>query len=145
MALHSLAVAFNHYNENHPHSALGYHSPREYRRLRAYKSCLEMVGQDKLISNCRIYILFSQLSLFFRSDATLSAHHFFAPYGYDIILFFFVQKEYHLVYCLYASPLGELIRFRIFHCKNWHFSFYKHGGTVLVKLVTLYLRRVLHS
>ncbi|MCY0264214.1 IS3 family transposase [Klebsiella pneumoniae] len=27
-ALQSLAAAFNHYNENHPHSALGYHSPR---------------------------------------------------------------------------------------------------------------------
>lgn len=34
-ALHNLAAAFNHYNENHPHSALGYHSPREYRRQRA--------------------------------------------------------------------------------------------------------------
>lgn len=34
-ALHNLAVAFSHYNENHPHSALGYLSPREYRRQRA--------------------------------------------------------------------------------------------------------------
>lgn len=34
-ALQNLAEAFNHYNENHPHSALGYHSPREHRRLRA--------------------------------------------------------------------------------------------------------------
>ncbi|MCX8985971.1 integrase core domain-containing protein, partial [Citrobacter portucalensis] len=34
-ALHNLAAAFNHYNENHPHSALGYRSPREYRRQRA--------------------------------------------------------------------------------------------------------------
>lgn len=34
-ALQNLAEAFNHYNENHPHSALGYHSPGEYRRLRA--------------------------------------------------------------------------------------------------------------
>lgn len=33
--LHNLAAAFNHYNENHPHSALGYRSPREYRRQRA--------------------------------------------------------------------------------------------------------------
>ena len=32
-ALRNLAVAFTH-NENHPHSALGYHSPREYRRQR---------------------------------------------------------------------------------------------------------------
>lgn len=34
-ALQNLAAAFNHYNENHPHSALGYHSLREYLRLRA--------------------------------------------------------------------------------------------------------------
>ncbi|WP_409247171.1 IS3 family transposase [Enterobacter hormaechei] len=34
-ALQNLAAAFTHYNENHPHSALGYHSPREYRRQRA--------------------------------------------------------------------------------------------------------------
>ncbi|EIM5532572.1 IS3 family transposase [Salmonella enterica subsp. enterica] len=34
-ALRNLAAAFTHYNENHPHSALGYHSPREYRRQRA--------------------------------------------------------------------------------------------------------------
>ena len=33
-ALHNLAVAIGHYNENHPHSALGYLSPREYRRQR---------------------------------------------------------------------------------------------------------------
>lgn len=31
-ALRNLAAAFTHYNENHPHSALGYHSPREYRQ-----------------------------------------------------------------------------------------------------------------
>ncbi len=34
-ALRNLAAAFTHYNENHPHSALGYHSPRECRRQRA--------------------------------------------------------------------------------------------------------------
>lgn len=34
-ALRNLAAAFTHYNENHPHSALGYLSPREYRRQRA--------------------------------------------------------------------------------------------------------------
>ncbi|EIS3892313.1 IS3 family transposase [Salmonella enterica] len=34
-ALRNLAAAFTHYNENHPHSALGCHSPREYRRQRA--------------------------------------------------------------------------------------------------------------
>ncbi|MCF6691135.1 transposase [Raoultella terrigena] len=28
----NLAVAFSHYNEHHPHSALGYRSPREYIR-----------------------------------------------------------------------------------------------------------------
>lgn len=31
-ALVNLAVAFRHYNEHHPHSALGYRSPREYIR-----------------------------------------------------------------------------------------------------------------
>ncbi|HDX8941052.1 TPA: transposase, partial [Klebsiella michiganensis] len=31
----NLAAAFTHYNEYHPHSALGYNSPREYRRQRA--------------------------------------------------------------------------------------------------------------
>jgi putative transposase len=33
-AKQNLAAAFNHYIENHPHSALGYNSPREYRRQR---------------------------------------------------------------------------------------------------------------
>lgn len=33
-ALQNLAMAFEHYNENHPHSALGYRSPREYQRRR---------------------------------------------------------------------------------------------------------------
>lgn len=33
-ALHNFAVAIEHYNENHPHSASGYLSPREYRRQR---------------------------------------------------------------------------------------------------------------
>ncbi len=32
MALINLAVAFSHYNEHHPHSALGYRSPREFIR-----------------------------------------------------------------------------------------------------------------
>ncbi len=32
VALMNLAVAFEHYNNKHPHSALGYRSPREYRR-----------------------------------------------------------------------------------------------------------------
>ena len=31
-AIGSLAVAFEHYNEHHPHSALRYRSPREFRR-----------------------------------------------------------------------------------------------------------------
>ncbi|EHW7259409.1 transposase, partial [Escherichia coli] len=30
----NLTEAFEHYNEWHPHSALGYRSPREYRRQR---------------------------------------------------------------------------------------------------------------
>ncbi|MHC8290801.1 IS3 family transposase [Pseudomonas sp. XS1P51] len=34
-ALHNLAIAFEHYNEQHPHSALKYRSPREFRRLAA--------------------------------------------------------------------------------------------------------------
>ncbi|WP_087129214.1 IS3 family transposase [Caballeronia concitans] len=31
-ALQNLAIAFDHYNESHPHSALKYRSPREFRR-----------------------------------------------------------------------------------------------------------------
>ncbi|VVD27831.1 transposase (fragment) [Paraburkholderia dioscoreae] len=31
-ALHNLAIAFDHYNESHPHSALKYCSPREFRQ-----------------------------------------------------------------------------------------------------------------
>lgn len=34
-AVQNLAAAFTHYNEHHPHSALGYLSPREYREQRA--------------------------------------------------------------------------------------------------------------
>lgn len=33
-AVQNLAIVFEHYNENHPHSALGYRSPREYQRRR---------------------------------------------------------------------------------------------------------------
>ncbi|MGI4380729.1 DDE-type integrase/transposase/recombinase, partial [Klebsiella pneumoniae] len=36
-ALQSLAAAFTHYNENHPHSALGYLSPRECRQQRGHR------------------------------------------------------------------------------------------------------------
>lgn len=32
-ALANLVQAFEHYNEHHPHSVLGYRSPREFRRL----------------------------------------------------------------------------------------------------------------
>lgn len=32
-ALRNLAIAFEHYNEEHPHRALNYRSPREFRRL----------------------------------------------------------------------------------------------------------------
>lgn len=32
-ALHNLAVAIEHYNENHPHSALGYRSPGDAANL----------------------------------------------------------------------------------------------------------------
>jgi len=31
-AARNLAIAFEHYNEQHPHSALKYRSPREFRR-----------------------------------------------------------------------------------------------------------------
>ncbi|VUT23271.1 hypothetical protein SB6421_02639 [Klebsiella huaxiensis] len=46
-ALRNLAAAFTHYNENHPHSALGYRSPREYLRRRTSnglsdKKCMEI-------------------------------------------------------------------------------------------------------
>ncbi|WP_414704608.1 IS3 family transposase [Pseudomonas sp. P42] len=34
-ALRNLAIAFEHYNEQHPHSALNYRLPREFRRLTA--------------------------------------------------------------------------------------------------------------
>jgi len=34
-AVHNLAIAFEHYNEQHPHSALKYRSPREFRRAMA--------------------------------------------------------------------------------------------------------------
>ncbi len=33
-AVINLSLAFEHYNEYHPHSALGYRSPREYQRRR---------------------------------------------------------------------------------------------------------------
>jgi putative transposase len=32
-AMRNLALAFEHYNEHHPHQALKYRSPREFRRL----------------------------------------------------------------------------------------------------------------
>ncbi|EFJ8693725.1 transposase [Escherichia coli] len=46
-AAKNLAEAFEHYNEWHPHSALGYRSPREYLRQRASNGlsdnrCLEI-------------------------------------------------------------------------------------------------------
>lgn len=46
-AVKSLAVAFEHYNEWHPHSALGYRSPREYLQRRIHheirdKKCLDI-------------------------------------------------------------------------------------------------------
>ncbi|BAK76795.1 Integrase, catalytic region [Pseudogulbenkiania sp. NH8B] len=37
-ALRNLSIAFEHYNEYHPHSALKYRSPREFRRLAATSS-----------------------------------------------------------------------------------------------------------
>ncbi|WP_149015800.1 integrase core domain-containing protein, partial [Escherichia coli] len=46
-AAKNLAEAFEHYNEWHPHSALGYRSPREYLRQQASNGlsdnrCLEI-------------------------------------------------------------------------------------------------------
>ncbi|MER45344.1 IS3 family transposase, partial [Salmonella enterica] len=46
-AVKNLAEAFEHYNEWHPHSALGYRSPREYLRRRtgnglSDKKCMEI-------------------------------------------------------------------------------------------------------
>jgi len=35
-ALQNLAIAFDHYNESRPHSALKYRSPREFRRQAVY-------------------------------------------------------------------------------------------------------------
>lgn len=32
-ALHKLAIAFQHYNDEHPHSSLNYRPPREFRCL----------------------------------------------------------------------------------------------------------------
>ena len=48
-AAKNLAEAFEHYNEWHPHSALGYRSPREYLRQRASNGlsdnrCLQVSG-----------------------------------------------------------------------------------------------------
>nr|WP_312483368.1 IS3 family transposase [Pseudomonas sp.] len=37
-ALRNLAIAFEHYNEQHPHSALKYRSPREFRRMNTASS-----------------------------------------------------------------------------------------------------------
>jgi len=34
-ALHNLTIAFEHYNEQHPHSALKYRSSRKFRHLEA--------------------------------------------------------------------------------------------------------------
>jgi putative transposase len=69
-ALRNLAAAFTHYNENHPHSALGYHfegisAAADIVNLR-YKSCPEMAGQDHLsasrffLGTVRITIMFLQ-------------------------------------------------------------------------------------
>ncbi|MGQ7790237.1 integrase core domain-containing protein [Shigella flexneri] len=52
-AAKNLAEAFEHYNEWHPHSALGYRSPREYLRQRACNGlsdnrCLEIWGKSRI-------------------------------------------------------------------------------------------------
>nr|WP_249929702.1 IS3 family transposase [Escherichia coli] len=47
-AAKNLAEAFEHYNEWHPHSALGYRSPREYRKRKANAVCNTCSLQTKL-------------------------------------------------------------------------------------------------
>ena len=37
-AIKNLGLAFEHYNEHHPHSALKYRSPREFRQLRSSRN-----------------------------------------------------------------------------------------------------------
>ena len=37
-AIANLRLAFEHYNEHHPHSALKYRSPREFRQLRSSRN-----------------------------------------------------------------------------------------------------------
>ena len=43
-ALRNLAIAFEHYNEQHPHSALNYRSPSEFRRLKSHQFNGELVS-----------------------------------------------------------------------------------------------------
>ena len=43
-ALHNPAVAFGHYNEWHPHSALGYISPEEYRHPMMFRQSIVAEG-----------------------------------------------------------------------------------------------------
>jgi len=43
-ALRNRAIAFEHYNEQHPHSALNYRSPREFRRWRKHQFNGELVS-----------------------------------------------------------------------------------------------------
>ncbi|QKM91676.1 IS3-like element IS2 family transposase [Escherichia coli] len=45
-AAKNLAEAFEHYNEWHPHSALGYRSPREYLRQRACNGLSDNIGAN---------------------------------------------------------------------------------------------------
>ena len=45
-AVKNLAEAFEHYNEWHPHSALGYRSPREYLRRRTSNGLSDKKGME---------------------------------------------------------------------------------------------------
>ncbi|WP_260757238.1 IS3 family transposase [Escherichia coli] len=61
-AAKNLAEAFEHYNEWHPHSALGYRSPQEYLRQRTSNGlsdnrCLEIQGQIPISANLRVVVL----------------------------------------------------------------------------------------
>ncbi len=56
-AAKNLAEAFEHYNEWHPHSALGYRSPREYLRQQASNGlsdnrCLDIGANPVTIYQC---------------------------------------------------------------------------------------------
>ncbi len=71
-AAKNLAEAFEHYNEWHPHSALGYRSPREYLRQRASNGlsdnrCLE----SKLCFFSVVQVTDTDARVFFRISSSI--------------------------------------------------------------------------